>query len=210
MHLHESPGEEGNTNHHSPAGNETEAPDGVPEWDTETELSKLTVKWVEVSLVRDLLLVLGLGVDGSNLSSGDRGSVKRENVDIGGGLGLVCLRVGELHVQDSWGTKSPGVAENRVGLAAQDGHVRRVGRCGDEGDRLVELGFGVAAETEAGLVASGQEEHEVLGSRRGSRSARSEDLLVVLQSNAVNSQVGDLCSAGIDRVRNGNIRDAWD
>jgi hypothetical protein len=74
--LHEGSGEEGNTNHQSPAGHDGETVDDPTKGNGKTSLSKHTIERVEEALIGSVLLESLVGNNLDKVLSGDSGAVE--------------------------------------------------------------------------------------------------------------------------------------
>lgn len=140
INSHHCPAEEGNAQHHGPAGNDAESPEDIGHGHGDAVLGKLAVKGVEVSvLLLELALVLA-GLVELNVIVWVRGGqvhALHPNIDRRG-LGE------ELQQPDSAGAGGPGIAKDRLVIAVYVANMRRIWEGSDLGGGLVEGGLDTA------------------------------------------------------------------
>ena len=177
-----------------------ETPDSVTERDAESSLGQRSVKWVPETLVDWRLLVLLFSVNGGNLTSGDRGAVQGDGTKSAGWSRLVWKRLRKKHVNKTWSTESPGVAEDWLSLAVQRSEVWSV--LGREKKRhsLVPFIVRVVAKAVARFVSASDIHHPFFNARAGSRAASSKNTFVVLECDFLDCTVCDSSRTSIDRV----------
>lgn len=100
IYLHESPADEGDTDHEQPARDNGENINKSTNEQIELEGSQGAVKGLEHAIIGRLLLVLLLGVDLDDLVRRDSSRVKLDDVHVGRGLRLAFDRDGESDVPD--------------------------------------------------------------------------------------------------------------
>ena len=103
-------------------------------------------------------------------------------------------------MDESWGTESPGVAEDWLSLAVQGSEVWCVLGCEEHRNGLVPLVVGVVAKSVAGLVTASNVHHPFLDAWAGSRAVASKDILVVLEGDLFDRAVRDGSRTSIDWV----------
>lgn len=132
VNLHKGTAEETDTDHERPAGDGTNAEDGVANGNVQAVLGEPAVGGVHGALVGGHFLKVLLGVDLVELIWGYGGGVHVDDVErsrqalLALGLGL-----GHLEVEDGGGAGRPGRAKNAIVLAVQQTEVRG-GRIGGE------------------------------------------------------------------------------
>jgi hypothetical protein len=198
--LHEGSGEEGNTNHQSPAGHDRETVNDPTKGNGKTSLSKHTVERMEEALIGSVLLESLVGNNLDKVLSRNGGAVHGEVVDSGGRSGLIGKRLGKLDVDDAGGTGTPCIAQLRFLLAVQATELRTAGDSGEKGDSLGPLDVGAVAHAEASAVAAGGVDHPVLDTGAGGCGAGLQDLVVVFLCQVGDGELLDLAGGGVDGV----------
>lgn len=157
--LHHGSAEERNANHEQPARNDSENPENVTEGHSEAVLGERAVKWMEVALIKRLVLVLlGRKEISEGLHAGG-GSVQALDVDVN--WRRWC---GDLDDPQRWGTGSPAIAEHWLVVAIEVCEIWRGWVDGPESSSLVECGLYTSAVTEASLVSSSDKNPPLLRS----------------------------------------------
>lgn len=144
---------------------------------------------MEVSLVWSDLEVLVLDVVGSDLRSGNSGAVEWDRANGRGWGRLVREWLRELHVQELRWADSPCVAKDGIRLAAKHSKAWWVWRSCQQRNALVESRLGGVAHAEARLISASHENHPGLDTSAGRRCAWPDDLIVVVQPQAVTCTV---------------------
>lgn len=94
----------------------------------------------------------------------------------------------------------PGLAEHTVDFAVDHSEVRRRARSADQRDGFDPCFVCALANAEAGFVAASDVDHPVLDARAGSRGTRDEDLVVIVERDAVDFGIGYFARTGCDWV----------
>ena len=178
--LHKGPANEADTNHKGPAGDNTQAVDGIADGDKEAILGESTVRRVQDAFVWCNVIVPLLAVDLEDVLRGNGGGVQSHAVESGSRAFLAELSLGNTEVPDRGSSGTPGRTQDLVVLAVEISEVRRFLVGGEQGDRLLFLSVRsvyrisslvesyiegllcTVTATEAGLVSSRDEKEPVL------------------------------------------------
>ena len=169
QHSHDRPAHETDKDHERPARQQSKPPQDVPHRDIDPKLRERPVERMEQALVRWGLLVRLLRMDLHDLLGRHCRRVQRHRVDRRRRLALIRGRDRQPHVVDRRRARQPRRAQDGLGLAIDVAQVRRGRVGGEDGGGFVPRALDVTALAEAGLVATGDQDHPVLRAGGGGR-----------------------------------------
>lgn len=137
--LHKGPAHEADANHKGPAGDNTQAIDGIADGDKEAIFRQSAVRRVQETLIGGNVIIPFLAVDLEDVFRGNGGGVQRHAVESGCRAFLADLSLGNTEVPHRGSTSTPGRTQDLVVLAVQISEVRRFFVGSEQGDRLLAL-----------------------------------------------------------------------
>lgn len=185
---HESPADEGDNQHHCPAGNNAESPKGVCDRHSNAVLGELAIEGMEVPvlLVELALVPAGLVQLQEGVAVG-RGQVHALDVDVDG-----CGGREHLEQPQATGASGPSIAQDGLVVAIDKSNVRGVRQDGELGGCLVKGLLDLQAVAKASLVPTRDQHPPLLGFGGLGLHGRIEGVLPIVQRQDVQLHLADL------------------